>query len=78
GGGKKAEIQRLLARYRDQIESERVRVLFMDECHLMAGDLEGYIWGRRGQRVEVPIVNEREPQTDYGAIDLSSQRVFVV
>jgi transposase len=65
-----------LARYRDEIESEQVRVLFIDECHLMAGDLTGYVWGKRGQRVEVPIVNERERQTYYGALDLISQRVF--
>ena len=33
-----------------------MRALFVDECHLMSGDLEGYVWGRRNQRVEVPIV----------------------
>ena len=49
----------------------------MDECHLMAGDLEGYVWGRRGQRVEVPVVNERERQTYYGVLDLLSQRVII-
>ncbi len=49
----------------------------MDECHLMAGDLEGYVWGKRGQRVEVPIVNERERQTYYGALDLLSKQVLV-
>ncbi|MGB3292088.1 MAG: IS630 family transposase [Phormidesmis sp.] len=65
-----------MARYREEIECEQVHVLFMDECHLMAGDLEGYVWGRRGQRVEVPVVNERDRQTYYGALDLVSQRVF--
>jgi len=54
-----------------------VRVLFVDECHLMSGDLEGYVWGRRNQRVEVPIINERERQTYYGALDLLSKRVFI-
>ena len=48
----------------------------MDECHLLAGDLEGYVWGRRNQRVSVPIVNERERQTYYGALDLLSKRVL--
>ena len=43
----------------------------------MAGDLEGYVWGTRGVRVEVPIVNERERQTYYGALDLLSKRVFI-
>jgi len=27
-----------------------LRVLFLDECHLMSGDLQGYVWGRRGER----------------------------
>ncbi len=49
----------------------------MDECHLMAGDLEGYVWGTRGQRVNVPMVNERERQTYYGALDLLSKRVLI-
>ena len=43
----------------------------------MAGDLEGYVWGTRGKRVEVPIVNERERQTYYGALDLLSKRVLI-
>lgn len=51
--------------------------MFMDECHLMAGDLAGYVWGIRGERVEVPVVNERERQTYYGALDLLSGRVHV-
>ena len=48
----------------------------MDECHLMSGDLEGYVWGTRGQRVEVPVVNERDRQTYFGALDLLSKRVL--
>ncbi len=48
----------------------------MDECHLMSGELEGYVWGTRGQRVEVPIVDERDRQTYYGALDLLSKRVL--
>lgn len=49
----------------------------MDECHLLSGDLQGYVWGRTGARVEVPIVNERERQTYYGALDLLSKRLLV-
>lgn len=71
------EVERLLARYRDEIERGQVRVLFMDERHLMAGDLEGYVWSKRGQRVEVPIINERERQTYYGALDQLSKRALV-
>ncbi|EDX83844.1 hypothetical protein S7335_4533 [Synechococcus sp. PCC 7335] len=65
-----------MAHYRDEIGRGQLRVLFMDECHLMSADLEGYVWGTRGQRVEVPIVNERDRQTYYGALDLLSKRVL--
>lgn len=54
-----------------------MRVLFLDECHLLSGDLQGYVWGRTNERVEVPIVNERERQTYYGALDLLSGRLVV-
>jgi transposase len=49
----------------------------MDECHLMGGDVIGYIWGSQGERIEVPVVNERDRQTYYGAVDLLSKRLLV-
>lgn len=42
----------------------------VDECHLRWGDARGYIWGPRGQRVEIPITNIRERQTYDGALNL--------
>lgn len=30
----------------------------------------GYVWGRKNKRVEIPILNERDRQTYYGAVDL--------
>jgi transposase len=47
-------------------------VLFVDECHLLWGDTLGYVWGPQGERIEVPILNERERQTYYGAVNLLS------
>ena len=44
-------------------------VFFLDECHLLWGDVCGYIWGKSNRRIEVPIVNERQRQTYYGALD---------
>jgi putative transposase len=38
-------------------------VLFVDECHLLWGDILGYVWGPRGERIEVPILNDRDRQT---------------
>lgn len=52
-------------------------MLFVDECHLISGDLQGYVWGRTGERIEVPIVNERERQTYYAALDSLSKCLLV-
>ena len=41
-----------------------------DECHLLWGDSAGYVWGRRGEKAEIPIRNIKERQTDYGALNL--------
>ena len=37
------------------------------------GDSEGYVWGRRGKRVNVPMMNERHSKTFYGVLDLLSR-----
>jgi transposase len=66
---KKKEIETLLESNRNEIETGKLRVLLIDECHLMWGDLNGYIWGKTDQEIVVPVVNEREKQTYYGAID---------
>lgn len=43
----------------------------------MAGDLCGYVWGRTDERVEIPMVNERERQTYYGGINPLTQQMLV-
>ena len=52
-------------------------VFFLDECHLLWGDVCGYIWGKSNTRIEVPIVNEREKQTYYGALDYFNHEFLV-
>jgi len=47
-------------------------VFFVDECHLLWGDLCGYVWGKTDERIEVPIINERSKQTYYGAVNQHS------
>ena len=44
-------------------------VYLIDECHLLWGDVCGYLWGRRNERIEIPLVNQREKQTYYGAVN---------
>ncbi len=52
-------------------------VLFVDECHLIWGDICGYVWGKTAQRIEVPIKNEKQRQTYYGAINYRTGKVIV-
>jgi transposase len=66
---KKKEIETLLATNREEIETGKLRVLLLDECHLMWGDLSGYVWGKTDQEIAVRVVNVRDKQTYYGAVD---------
>lgn len=43
--------------------------MFLDECHLLWGDVSGYGWTRRNQRVDIAVKSTRERQTYYGALD---------
>ena len=45
----------------------------VDECHLLWGDLLSYAWGRKDKQIEIPIKNERERQTYYGASDYKTK-----
>jgi hypothetical protein len=51
-----------------QLHSE----LVLDECHLLHGDLTGYVWGQSTIRIEVPITNEKDRQTYFGALNYQS------
>ena len=48
-------------------------VLLEDECHLLWGDCLGYVWGKRGEAIAVMMLNEKERQTYYGAVNLFSR-----
>jgi transposase len=52
-------------------------VFFADECHLLWGDICGYVWGKKQERIEIPITNERERQTYYGAVNLYTQECVI-
>jgi transposase len=58
-----------LVQWRDEIAAGQVRVMFLDECHLLWGDLCGYGWSRRNQRVDLEVKSTKERQTYYGALD---------
>ena len=60
-----------------EIVSGELVVLFIDECHLLWGDICGYVWGKTDQRIEVPVVNERQKQTYYGALNQFTQKFLI-
>ncbi len=66
-----------LEAHRASIEAGELVVLFVDECHLLWGDVTGYVWGQTNQRIEVPIVNERQRQTYYGALNYCTRGFLV-
>jgi transposase len=67
----------LLVKWRAEIASGQVRVLFLDECHLVWGDVSGYGWSRHNERVDVEVKSTRERQTYYGGLDYLTKS-FVV
>ena len=71
------EIKNWLDKHREQIEKGELILYIIDECHLLWGNICGYVWGRTDKRIEVPIVNEKEKQTYFGAVNYQSQEFFL-
>ena len=57
---KREEINEILSKNKASIEIGEIIVLFLDECHLLHGDLTGYVWGQSERRIEVTITNEKD------------------
>ncbi|MEG4116163.1 IS630 family transposase [Microcoleus sp. N9_B4] len=74
---KTEEINNILFKNKAGIESGQIIVLFIDECHLLHGDLTGYVWGQSKIRIEVPITNEKDRQTYFGALNYQSKEFHV-
>jgi transposase len=74
---KKKYITAWLESHRHEIVTGKLVVFFQDECHLLWGDLCGYAWGKTNERIEVPITNERQKQTYYGALNILTQEFFI-
>lgn len=54
----KKEICELLERRRPEIETGELVVFIIDECHLLWGNIIGYIWGTRSERISIPVVKD--------------------
>ena len=48
-----------------------------DECHQLWGDTCGYVWGKIGERLNVPMTNFRKRQTWYGAVNCYTGQFFL-
>lgn len=66
----------MLDRRRAEIESGELVVFMVDECHLLWGDICGYIWGKMSERILIPVVNARYKQTYFGALDYRTKEFF--
>ena len=74
---KREEIKQKLQDNEEDIKAGRLVVLLEDECHLLWKDALGYVWGKKGEPTQVPMTNERERQTYYGAINYQTHEVTV-
>lgn len=60
-----------------EIQSEKVIVYALDEMHLLEGDLISNLWGDTEKRLEIPINNEKNRQTYYGALNLFKPELII-
>ena len=67
---KREEIKNMLEERQAEIVSGELVVFAEDESHLLWGDVQGYVWGKRNERTEVPIENSAERQTYYGVLNI--------
>lgn len=74
---KKQEICELLEARRSEIESGELVVFMADECHLVWGDVCGYVWGKTNERVTVGVGNTRQRQTYFGALDYKTKEFLL-
>jgi putative transposase len=67
---KKKEIERLLMKHGDRIMRGDMIVYFIDECHVLGDTAVGYGWAPSDQRVTVPVHNDHDRQTYFGALNM--------
>lgn len=48
-----------------------------DECHLLWGDVCGRVWGKRNAAIAIPMTNQRQRQTYYGALNGQTGQVHL-
>ena len=61
----------------EQIKEGKIKVFVEDECHLQGGDICGYGWANRQERLEAEVKNYRDSQTYYGAMDCITGKMLL-
>lgn len=74
---KAQEIKSALEELRREIGAGKVAVYAIDEVHLLEGDLISHLWGAQKERLKIPLMNERNRQTYYGALNLITQELIL-
>lgn len=74
---KNQEIDEMLKELKGDIESGKLAVYALDECHLQGDDICNYLWGERKDREIIQVANERDRQTYYGAFNLWTKEFIV-
>lgn len=71
------ELKKKFIGWRQDFLTERLVLFFIDECRLLWGDVCGYVWGRADQRIDIPVTNEKQRQTYYGALNYATGRMLL-
>jgi hypothetical protein len=68
---KNQEIQDIITGLLPEIKAEKVVILYtIDEVHPLEGDLISHLWGKTDKRLKLPLLNPKNRQTYYGALNL--------
>lgn len=59
------------------IRAGKIAMYAIDEVHLLEGDLISHLWGDSQERLHIPIMNEKNRQTYYGALNLVTQDLII-
>ena len=74
---KAQEIKSILEELMPDIKTGKIAVYAIDEVHLLEGDLLSHLWGDSQERLHIPILNEKNRQTYYGALNLFTKELIL-
>ncbi len=67
---RRTELTAYVTAHQDEIAGGERLILFVDDCFLLWGDACGYVWGKRDERVTIPVGNVCTRQAYYGTVDM--------